>query len=176
MLVDGLDSRQYRPRDLREAFRFVGQDSSLFSGSIKDNLLLAAGEASDADMLETLEAVGAEQFLARDEGGFDRAVGESGSRLSGGQRSFLTIARALLKPSRVLFLDEPSGAMDSQSEKLLVERLSRFLTAGQTLVISTHRPALLSVCNRIVVMDKGRIVVDGPASEVLSRAGTEMGP
>ena len=176
MLVDGLDSRQYRPRDLRDAFRFVGQDAALFSGSIKDNLLLAHGEASEAELLRTLEAVGAEQFLARDEGGFDRAVGEAGSRLSGGQRSFLTIARALLKPSRVLFLDEPSGAMDSQSEKLLVERLSRFLTPAQTLVISTHRPALLAVCNRIVVMDKGRIVIDGPSSEVLAKAGTEMTP
>ncbi|MBA3053580.1 MAG: type I secretion system permease/ATPase [Sphingomonadales bacterium] len=175
MLIDGLDSRQYRPRDIRAAFRFVGQDAALFSGTIKDNLMLGGGEAADDDLLAALEAVGAEQFLTRDEGGFDRSVGESGGRLSGGQRSFLTIARALVRPSRILFLDEPSGAMDSQSEKLLVERLSRFLTPQQTLVISTHRPALLAVCNRIIVLDKGRIVVDGPASEVLSRAGTEIG-
>lgn len=175
MLIDGLDSRQYRPNDIRAAFRFVGQDAALFSGTIKDNLSLGSGEASEADMVAALEAAGAEHFLARDEGGFDRMVGEAGGRLSGGQRSFLTIARALVRPSRVLFLDEPSGAMDSQSEKLLVERLSRFLTPEQTLVISTHRPALLSVCDRIVVLDKGRIIVDGPTQDVLSRTGTEIG-
>ncbi len=175
MMIDGLDSRQYRPGDIRNAFRFVGQDAALFSGTIKDNLALGSADADEAAMLAALEAAGAEQFLARDEGGFDRIVGESGGRLSGGQRSFLTIARALVRPSKLLFLDEPSGAMDSQSEKLLVERLSRFLTPAQTLVISTHRPALLAVCDRIVVLDKGRIVVDGPAKDVLARAGTEIG-
>lgn len=175
MLIDGLDSRQYRPADIRRAFRFVGQDAALFSGTIKDNLALGSGDADEASMLAALEAAGAEHFLARDEGGFDRVVGEAGGRLSGGQRSFLTIARALVQPSRLLFLDEPSGAMDSHSEKLLVERLSRFLTPDQTLVISTHRPALLSVCDRIVVLDKGRIVVDGPSRDVLARTGTEMG-
>ena len=137
--------------------------------------VVVAPDADEAAMLNALEAAGAEQFLARDEGGFDRIVGEAGARLSGGQRSFLTIARALVKPSQLLFLDEPSGAMDSQSEKLLVERLSRFMTPEQTLVISTHRPALLSVCDRIVVLDRGRVVVDGPAGDVLSRAGTEIG-
>lgn len=175
MLIDGLDSRQYRPADIRSAFRFVGQDAALFSGTIKDNLALAGGDADEAAMLTALEAAGAEHFLARDEGGFDRLVGEAGVRLSGGQRSFLTIARALVRPSRLLFLDEPSGAMDSQSEKLLVERLSRFLTPGQTLVISTHRPALLSVCDRVIVLDKGRIVHDGSSADVLSRSGPEIG-
>jgi len=175
MLVDGLDSRQYRPADIRAAFRFVGQDAALFSGTIKDNLALGSGDADEEALLAALEAAGAEHFLARDEGGFDRIVGEAGVRLSGGQRSFLTIARALVRPSRLLFLDEPSGAMDSQSEKLLVDRLSRFLTAEQTLVISTHRPALLSVCDRIVVLDKGKIILDGSSADVLARAGTEIG-
>lgn len=175
MLIDGLDSRQYRPADIRKALRFVGQDSALFSGTIKDNLALGSLDADEADLLAALEAAGAEHFLARDEGGFDRMVGEAGGRLSGGQRSFLTIARALVRPSRLLFLDEPSGAMDSQSEKLLVERLSRFMTPEQTLVISTHRPALLAVCDRIVVLDKGRVVLDGPAADVLSRGGIEVG-
>lgn len=175
MLIDGLDSRQYRPGDIRKAMRFVGQDAALFSGSIKDNLTLGNGEAEDGELLRALEATGAEHFLSRDEGGFDRAVGEGGGRLSGGQRSFLTLARALVRPSNLLFLDEPSGAMDSQSEKLLVERLSRDLTPSQTLVISTHRPALLAVCDRIVVLDKGRIVLDGPSADVLSRGGMEVG-
>jgi ATP-binding cassette subfamily C protein LapB len=171
MLVDGIDSRQYRPQDLRAAFRFVPQDAELFSGTIKDNLLLGAPDASDAELLAALAQVGADQFLSRDAGGFDRAVGESGSKLSGGQRAFLTLARALARPAKILFFDEPTGAMDSQTEKLFVERLSQTLTPGQTLVISTHRSALFSVCNRLIILDNGRIVADGPRDEIIASAG-----
>lgn len=171
MLVEGVDSRQFRPQDLREAFRFVGQDAALFSGSIKDNLMLGAGRANDQELIDALRRVAADQFLARDESGFDRGVGEGGGRLSGGQRSFVSLARALVTPCKLLFLDEPTGSMDSQTEKLFVERLSQYLTDGQTLVISTHRPALFAVCNRIVVLDNGRIVADGPKEQVLASAG-----
>ena len=175
MLVDGIDSRQYRPQDLRAAFRFVAQDSDLFSGSVKDNLALGAGQASDDELLAALRTVGADQFLARDAGGFDRAVGEHGSRLSGGQRSFLTLARAFVSPARLIFLDEPTGAMDSQTEKLFVDQLSKSLTEVQTLVISTHRPALFSLCNRLIVLDKGRIVADGPRDQIIATAGIGLG-
>lgn len=168
MLVDGIDSRQFRPQDLRKSYRFVGQDAALFTGTIKDNLSLGAGIVRDEDLIAALRRVGADQFLSQDAGGFDRGVGEAGARLSGGQRAFLSLARALVTPSKLLFLDEPTGAMDSQTEKLFVERLSQALDADQTLVISTHRPALFAVCNRIVVLDKGRIVADGPRDEVLA--------
>jgi ATP-binding cassette subfamily C protein LapB len=171
MLIDGIDSRQYRPQDLRDAFRFVGQDASLFSGSIKDNLSLGAGQVPDERLIDALREVGADQFLSQDSGGFDRGVGESGSQLSGGQRSFLTLARALVRPSRLLFLDEPTGAMDIQSEKLFVERLSQSLTPDRTMVISTHRPALFSICDRLIVLDKGQIVADGPRDEIIKSAG-----
>lgn len=171
MLIDGIDSRQYRPQDLREAFRFVGQDASLFSGTIKDNLALGAGPVADERLIEALREVGADQFLSQDSGGFDRGVGEAGSQLSGGQRSFLALARALVRPSRLLFLDEPTGAMDMQSEKLFVERLSQSLTPDQTLVISTHRPALFAICDRLIVLDKGQIVADGPKDEIVKSAG-----
>lgn len=171
MLIDGIDSRQYRPQDLRSSFRFVPQDAELFSGTIKENLLLGAPDASDAELLAALARVGADQFLSRDAGGFDRAIGESGSRLSGGQRAFLTLARALVRPATILFFDEPTGAMDSQTEKLFVERLSQSLTPSQTLIISTHRPALFSICNRLVVLDSGRIVADGPRDQILATAG-----
>ena len=176
MLIDGIDSRQYRPQELRDAFRFVGQDASLFSGTIKDNLALGAGVVEDQAMIDALRFVGADQFLSQDAGGFDRGVGEAGSRLSGGQRSFLTLARAFVRPSKLLFLDEPTGAMDSQTEKLFVERLSQSLTADQTLVISTHRPALFAICNRLIVLDKGRIVADGPRDEIISSAGVGLKP
>ncbi|MFA7587198.1 MAG: ATP-binding cassette domain-containing protein, partial [Novosphingobium sp.] len=175
MLIDGIDSRQYRPQDLRTAFRFVGQDAVLFSGTIKDNLSLGAGIVRDEALIEALRKVGADQFLSQDAGGFDRSVGEGGGRLSGGQRAFLSLARAVVSPAELLFLDEPTGAMDSQTEKLFVERLSRSLSPSQTLVISTHRPALFSVCNRIVVLNKGQVVADGPASSILATAGAMFG-
>ena len=171
MLIDGIDSRQYRPQDLREAFRFVGQDASLFSGTIKDNLSMGGGLIEDEKLIDALRFVGADQFLSQDEGGFDRGVGESGSKLSGGQRSFLALARALVRPSKMLFLDEPTGAMDIQSEKLFVERLSQSLTPQQTMIISTHRPALFSICDRLIVLDKGQVVADGPRDEIITSAG-----
>ncbi len=171
MLVNGIDSRQYRPQQLREAFRFVGQDAALFTGSIKDNLSLGRRDVTDEQLLAALKSTGADQFLSRDAGGFDRAVGENGRRLSGGQRSFLSLARALVTPCELLFLDEPTGAMDAQTEQLFVERLSQSMTEGQTLVISTHRPALFAICKRLIVLDNGRVVADGPIQDVIARSG-----
>lgn len=171
ILIDGIDSRQYRPQDIRSNFRFVPQDAELFSGTIKDNLLLGAPDANDEELLAALRQVGADQFLSRDAGGFDRFVGESGNKLSGGQRSFLTLARALARPAKILFFDEPTGAMDNQTEKLFVERLSRSLTPEQTLIISTHRPALFAICDRLIVLDNGKIVADGSKDQILANAG-----
>lgn len=170
IFVDGLDSRQYSPIYLRSQFRFVGQDAILFSGSIKQNLQLCAPSISDADLLATLQSIGADQFMGRDETGLDRGTGERGSLLSGGQRSFLAIARALASPSRLLFLDEPTGAMDTQSERHFINALSASVRADQTVVIATHREAVLQMCDRIIVIDGGRIVADGPRSEILSRS------
>ncbi len=102
-------------------------------------------------------------------------MGEQGRRLSGGQRAFLALSRAFVAPCEMLFLDEPSGAMDSHTEKLLVERLQAALTSQQTLIVATHRPALFALCDRIVVMDKGRIVADGPKDEILAQAGRQAG-
>jgi len=172
MTINGVDSRQYRPQQLREAFRYVGQDAAIFTGSIKDNLSLGR-DAGDDKLIAALRATGADEFLARDSGGFDRPVGESGRSLSGGQRAFLSLARALVSPCEILFLDEPTGAMDAQTEQLFVERLSQALTDGQTLIVSTHRPALFSLCDRLVVLDNGRIVADGPVSEVIAQSNAK---
>jgi ATP-binding cassette subfamily C protein LapB len=170
VLIDGIDSRQHRPQQVREALRFVGQDAALFTGSVKDNLSLGSG-ADDDRLVEAMRATGADMFLARDSGGFDRPVGEGGRSLSGGQRAFLSLTRAVVSPSELLFLDEPTGAMDSQTERHFVERLSASLTDQQTLVIATHRPALFELCDRLVVLDKGRIVADGPIGEVIAASG-----
>ncbi|SNT12547.1 type I secretion system permease/ATPase [Sphingopyxis indica] len=170
LYVDGLDSRQYSPIHLRSQLRFVGQDSVLFSGSIKQNLKMCGTSTSDAELLRTLQAIGADRFLSRDGGGLDRVTGERGSLLSGGQRSFLAIARALASPSRLLFLDEPTGAMDTQSERFFLSALTTRLDRSQTVVIATHREAVLQLCDRIIVIDGGKIVADGPREKILTQA------
>jgi ATP-binding cassette, subfamily C, bacterial LapB len=169
MLVDGLDSRQYHPHQLRESFRFVGQDAELFSGTVRDNLMLGAARADDQQLIDAVVRSGADIFLSRDAAGFDRPVGERGSLLSGGQRSLLVLARALVSPSKMLFLDEPTGAMDTQTELYFIEKLKTALAKDQTLVVSTHRHNMLSICNRLLVIDAGRIIADGPRDEVLNR-------
>ena len=170
MLVGGLDARQFRPQQLRSAFRYVGQDAALFTGSVKENLVLGNEGVRDERLIGAMQATGADEFLTRDAGGFDRAVGEGGRSLSGGQRAFLALTRALVEPAELLFLDEPTGAMDGQTEKLFTERLGQTLSATQTLVIATHRPALFSVCDRLIVLDRGRVVADGPINEITARA------
>lgn len=167
--IDGLESRQYDPHDLRETLRFVGQDAELFSGTVRENLLVGANEANDAAIIEAVKRSGADAFIGRDATGFDFHIGERGSRLSGGQRSFLVLARALVTPAHLLFLDEPTGAMDSQTEQLFVDRLRIAIPADQTLILATHRMAVLNLVDRLIVMDNGRIVADGPRDEILAQ-------
>ncbi len=171
MTIDGLDSRQYHPHQLRDSFRFVGQDAELFSGSVRDNLMLGAAGADDARLIDAVKRSGADIFLSRDAAGFDLPVGERGSRLSGGQRSLLVLARALVNPSRMLFLDEPTGAMDTQTEAYFIDHLRTALAPDQTLIVSTHRHQMLSIVDRLIVIDGGRIFADGPREEILGRLG-----
>jgi ATP-binding cassette subfamily C protein LapB len=167
MTIDSLDSRQYHPHQIRDSFRFVGQDADLFSGSVRDNLMLGAAQADDAQLVDAVVRSGADIFLSRDAAGFDLQVGERGSRLSGGQRSLLVLARALVSPSKLLFLDEPTGAMDTQTELYFIDHLKTALAPDQTLVVSTHRHHMLSIVDRLIVIDAGRIIADGPREEVL---------
>ncbi|MDV3258448.1 MAG: type I secretion system permease/ATPase [Sphingomonas sp.] len=169
MLVDGLDSRQYHPHQLRDAFRFVGQDAELFSGTVRDNLVLGAAKADDQQLIDAVVRSGADIFLSRDAAGFDRPVGERGNLLSGGQRSLLVLARALVSPSKMLFLDEPTGAMDTQTELYFIEKLKKALAKDQTLLVSTHRHNMLSICDRLLVIDSGKIIADGPRDEVMAK-------
>jgi ATP-binding cassette subfamily C protein LapB len=165
--VDGLDSRQYHPHQLREAFRFVSQDAEVFSGTVRDNLMLGAAQADDRQLIEAVVRSGADIFLSRDAAGFDLPVGERGSRLSGGQRSLLVLARALVSPSKLLFLDEPTGSMDTQTELYFIEHLKTALAPDQTLMVATHRHNMLSIVNRLIVIDGGKIIADGPRDEVM---------
>jgi ATP-binding cassette subfamily C protein LapB len=167
MSVDGLDSRQYHPHQLREAFRFVGQDAEVFSGTVRDNLMLGAAQADDNQLIDAVVRSGADIFLSRDAAGFDLPVGERGSRLSGGQRSLLILARALVSPAKMLFLDEPTGSMDTQTELYFIEHLKTALGPDQSLMVATHRHNMLSIVTRLIVIDGGKIIADGPRDEVM---------
>ena len=174
--IDGLDSRQHHPHNMRSALRYVGQDADLFSGTIRENLLVGGAQAGDSEVIDAVMRSGADGFIGRDAAGFDFHIGERGSRLSGGQRSFLVLARALMDPARLLFLDEPTGAMDTQTERLFVERLKSALRPDQTLIVATHRMAVLGVVDRLIVMDNGRIVADGPRDRILAGTGLSGEP
>ena len=169
LTIDGLDSRQYHPHQLREAFRFVAQDAEVFSGTVRDNLMLGAAQADDQQLIDAVVRSGADIFLSRDAAGFDLPVGERGSRLSGGQRSLLVLARALVSPSKKLFLDEPTGSMDTQTELYFIEHLKTALGRDQALVVATHRHNMLSILDRLIVIDAGKIIADGPRDEVMKK-------
>ncbi|MDC8754954.1 type I secretion system permease/ATPase [Erythrobacter sp. sf7] len=172
--IEGIDSRQFYPAELRSSFRFVGQDANLFTGSIRDNIALGAPGASDSEIIAALVKTGADGYLTRDAAGFDREVGEQGRTLSGGQRAFLALSRAFMSPFELLYLDEPTGAMDSHTEALLVEKLRSALSKTQTLIVATHRPAMFDICDRIIVLNEGRIVADGPKLDILKNLRTKV--
>jgi ATP-binding cassette, subfamily C, bacterial LapB len=166
ILIDGIDLRQIDPAELRRAAGFVSQDVSLFFGTLKENIALGAPFADDQDILAAAEIAGVSEFANHHPRGFDMPIGERGESLSGGQRQAVGIARAVLGDSPILLLDEPSSAMDHQSEDLLKARLRRF-TTGKTVVLVTHRTSLLELVDRLVVIDNGKVVADGPKAQVV---------
>ncbi|HEX6113396.1 MAG TPA: type I secretion system permease/ATPase [Geminicoccaceae bacterium] len=166
VLIDGTDLRQIDPADLRRNIGCVLQDVCLFHGTIRDNITLGAPFADDQAVLRAARIAGLEDFLARHPLGFDLNVGERGERLSGGQRQAVALARALLPDPPILMLDEPSSAMDNGAEARLKQRLEQILP-GKTLLLVTHRASLLSLVERLVVLDGGRVAADGPRDEVL---------
>lgn len=167
VLIDGVDLRQYHVAEVRGAVAVAGQSSDLFSGTVKENLLLGRADATDEELLEVARITGVDEFVANNPRGFDMAVGERGSNLSSGQKQALTIARLLLTRPKIVFLDEPSGAMDLASERNLISRLKGAFGAQTTLLIATHRHSMLELVDRLIVIDKGRIVADGPKRAVI---------
>ena len=166
VFVDGIDARQIDPAELRRAIGFVPQDVTLFYGTLKHNIAMGAPFADDSAILAAAELAGVKEFADTHPQGFEMPIGERGESLSGGQRQAVAIARAMLNDPPILLLDEPSSSMDHQSEEGLKQRLRRF-AATKTIILVTHRTSLLDLVDRLIVLDQGRIVADGPKAQVV---------
>jgi ATP-binding cassette subfamily C protein LapB len=166
LLLDGLDIRQLDVSDLRHGIGYVPQDIQLLSGTLRDNLVSGARYVDDERVLEVAELAGVHEFAQRHPQGYELQVGERGQHLSGGQRQTVALARALLLDPPLLMLDEPTSALDSTSEERLKQRLVE-VVRGKTLVLVTHRTSLLSLVERIIILDQGRLIADGPRDALL---------
>jgi ATP-binding cassette subfamily C protein LapB len=166
VFLDGVDLRQLDPADLRRSVGYVEQDTLLFYGSLRSNIALRAPYADDLAVVMASEIGGLSEFADRHPQGYDMVIGERGASLSGGQRQGVAIARAVLLDPPVLLLDEPTSSMDFTSESQFKASLSRFIQ-HKTLVIVTHRLSLIDLADRMIVIDDGTIVSDGPKQQVV---------
>lgn len=166
ILVDGTDLRQLDPADLRRNIGYVPQDTLLFYGTVKENIMMGMPHADDQAVLAAANVAGVTDFVNKHPSGFDLQVGERGERLSGGQRQSITVARALLRNPPVLVLDEPTNSMDNTTEDTFKKRFEKW-GGNKTLVLVTHRASLLALVDRIIIMDGGRIIADGPKDRIL---------
>nr|WP_298410016.1 type I secretion system permease/ATPase [uncultured Halomonas sp.] len=168
VMVDDVDIRQLDPIELRRHIGYVPQDISLFYGSLRDNIVAAGGSdgIDDEALLRSLKIGGLESMVSAHPQGVEMPVGERGGLLSGGQRQSVAIARALVNDPQILLLDEPTSAMDHAGEEAFKRKLAVY-AKSRTLIVMTHRSSLLALMDRIVVMDGGRVVADGPKDEVI---------
>lgn len=167
ILIDDVDSNQIDPADLRRSMGYVSQDPVLFYGSLKHNLTMGAPYATAEHMLEVAKIAGVDRFASKHPDGYEMKISERGESLSGGQRQSIAVARALMGNPSVLLLDEPSSNMDNQSEIQLRKQLKP-ICATRTVVLITHRMALLELVDRLMVVDNGKIVADGPKDQVVA--------
>ena len=168
VLIDGVDLAQFDPYSLRAQIGSVLQEPALFSGSIRENIVLERPFIDDEEMLRAARLSGTDQFVSRISNGYDLKLVDRGEGLSGGQRQSIAIARALAGKPPIVVMDEPSSAMDAQTEADLIGRLEGELK-NRTLVVVTHRQPLLKLVDRIIIMDRGRVVADGPRDKVLEK-------
>lgn len=166
VMVDGTDLRQIDPATLRAQMGVAMQDSVLMTGTVRENIGLGRRGIDDAEMLRASELSGTHQFMGQIANGYDLKLADRGEGLSGGQRQSIAIARALAGRPQMLVFDEPSASMDTQTEQSLIDRLQSEVQ-GRTMILVTHRPPLLQLVQRIIVMDRGRIVMDGPRDTVM---------
>ncbi|WP_310600218.1 type I secretion system permease/ATPase [Desulfobulbus sp.] len=165
--LDDTDIRQIDPAELRRFIGYVPQDITLFRGTIRDNIVLGSPEMEDDRILQAARLSGVSEFVGRHAKGFDLEIGEQGRGLSGGQRQSVAMARALLHDPPILVFDEPSSSMDNRSETRLKQNLAQLLP-GKTLILITHRGSLLDLVDRIILINNGVVVADGPREQVMT--------
>jgi ATP-binding cassette subfamily C protein LapB len=168
ILLDGTDVRQIDPGDLRRNIGAVQQSPNLFYGSVRENITMGHETAPDSAVLRSAELSGVMEFLKDSEKGLDTSVGERGESLSGGQRQAVAIARSLLYDPPVLILDEPTASMDPASENRLRQRL-KVLTQNKTTILITHKGSMLDLVDKLILIDRGRIIAFGPRDEIIRR-------
>jgi len=168
--IDGIEARQVDPAELRAVVGLMPQSPRLFLGSLRDNLELARADRppDDARLVAVLRALGLDTLIARHPRGLDMQLGEDGAGLSGGQKQLVALARILLRDPRVVLLDEPSSGLDQTTERAVLTALAEWCR-DRTLVVATHRPAALELVDRIVVLEQGQVVLDGPRAAVLEQ-------
>jgi len=165
--ADGIDLRQIDPADYRARVGFVSQDPRLFNGTLRDNVLLDRAAADASRLPDVARLTGLDRLIAQHPQGWELPVGEAGALLSGGQRQLVALARCLVTNPQILLMDEPTSSMDAQSEVQFLRQLKQ--ACGHcTLVLVTHRPAVLELAERVVVIDAGRVAMDGPKAQVLA--------
>jgi ATP-binding cassette subfamily C protein LapB len=165
---DGLNHQQIHPSDLRRNVGYLPQDITLFHGSIRDNILFGTRQVTEYQLIRAVQLSGVNEFTDHETQGLDQQVGESGSTLSRGQRQSIALARAILNAPQILLLDEPTASLDSRAEKKFIESINA-TAAERTLVLITHKMDLLSLVDRIIVLEKGKLVIDGPKEVVLQQ-------
>jgi ATP-binding cassette subfamily C protein LapB len=166
LLVDGVDIRQIDVSELRHNIGYVAQDIQLLAGTLRDNLVSGARYVDDERVLQAAELAGVHEFARLHPQGYELQVGERGQNLSGGQRQNVALARALLLNPPILLLDEPTSAMDNTGEERLKQRLQSVIE-NKTVILVTHRASLLSLVDRLLVIDRGQILADGPKAAVM---------
>lgn len=167
VLLDGIDLRQLDPADVRCNVAYVEQDVHLLYGSVRDNIKLSMPYADDEAVLTAAEIAGLDDFVKRHPRGLDLLVGERGESMSGGQRQSVGLARAVLQNAPILLLDEPTSAMDYSTEATISTRIQAF-AKDKTVVLVTHRTSLLSMVDRVIVIDRGKVVADGPRDPIMA--------
>ena len=167
VLVDNTELRQIDPVDLRRSIGYVPQEPFLFMGTIKDNITIGDQFATDEEILRASKISGVHDFLGKHQAGYDLQVGERGDGLSGGERQSVTLARALVSNPNILILDEPTNSMDDLSEEAFKSKLAN-IVKDKTVIVITHRPSILSIVDRLIVIDDGKIIADGPKAKIIS--------
>lgn len=165
--IGGAEIRSYEAAELRSAVGLVLQEPTLFTGTLRENIVIGNPTASEREIGEAARIAGVTEFSDAHPLGMQMPIGEGGRFLSGGQRQAVSLARTILRRPKIVFLDEPSGAMDTNTENKLVGLIDAWVGAGTTLIVSTHRLPFLKLVDRVMVMDDGRIVADGRRDEVL---------